>query len=101
MSEIIRIENALSEIATKKFKTDKWRPNERALEKMKMKRSRWNALVAQRSQPHLEEIWNLINFFGCKAEDIFNPIIKVDNSPQRRARENKLLEKYSNLKVQA
>lgn len=98
MSEIIRIENSLSEIACRKFKTDKWRPNDKALEKMRLTRLRWNALAAQRSQPNLEEMWFLIRFFCCKAEDIFKPIIKKDNSPERLEKERKLLEKYSKLR---
>ena len=94
--ELLRVENRLAELANAKYKTDKWRPSDKALEQMQITRNRWNALVAQRSQPTLEEIYKIHLFIGFDISKVFKPIFEKDRSEKAREKKKKVMEKYLN-----
>lgn len=94
--KLLRVENRLAELANAKYKTDKWRPSDKALEQMQITRNRWNALAAQRSQPTLEEVFKIHLFIGFDITKVFKPIFEKDQSEKTRARTRKVMEKYIN-----
>jgi hypothetical protein len=94
--DLLRVENRLAELANAKYKTEKWKPSDKALEQMQITRNRWNALVAQRSQPTLEEIFTMHLFIGFDIRKLFKPIFEKDHSEKARAKTRKVLDKYIN-----
>lgn len=92
--KLLRVENRLAELANAKYKTDKWRPSDKALDQMQITRNRWNALVAQRSQPTLEEVFKAHLFIGFDINRVFNPIFEQDHSEKTKATTKKVMDKY-------
>lgn len=93
MYEILNVQNRVAEVANKKFKSERWKPNQSALIQLNMKKSRFNSIYNNKVQPNLTELFLIADLLNVSTDKLIQPIFKTTQKEKVIIR-SKLTSKY-------